>query len=101
MFLASFFTSCLLPLSASWEQLYPGAFSPSHALASFNTRDLHTVDDAVSAALGPELARDGWAVLVRNAPPSTLNFFSLPSSIIPSLLFLRISFSLIPHLLSL
>lgn len=49
----------------TWENLFPRAFDPSLPLESFNTQDLHTVDDTVRAHLASELKNPGWAVMVR------------------------------------
>ncbi|CAM9786778.1 unnamed protein product, partial [Ascophyllum nodosum] len=48
----------------TWTSLYPTYFSPSYPFPSFNTRDLHTVDDGVLDHLSSELAGDDWEVLV-------------------------------------
>ncbi|CAN0041921.1 unnamed protein product, partial [Scytosiphon promiscuus] len=48
----------------TWTSLYPTYFSRSYPFPSFNTRDLHTVDDGVLAHLSTELARRDWDVLV-------------------------------------
>ncbi|CAM9649322.1 unnamed protein product, partial [Phaeothamnion confervicola] len=48
----------------TWASLYPTQFGRSFPFPSFNTRDLHTVDDGVLRHLGAELARDDWDVMV-------------------------------------
>lgn len=41
----------------TWQLLFPDAFQRSFPFPSFNTRDLHTVDDGVLRHLLPEMAR--------------------------------------------
>ncbi|CAM9644470.1 unnamed protein product [Chrysoparadoxa australica] len=48
----------------TWTSLFPRQFQRSFPYPSFNTRDLHTVDDGVMAHLAPELERDDWDLLV-------------------------------------
>jgi phosphatidylinositol glycan class O len=55
----------------TWEHLFPGAFSPSLPLESFNTRDLHSVDDAVRERLAAELTSRDWSILVRHTETNT------------------------------
>ncbi|CAN0164825.1 unnamed protein product, partial [Ectocarpus sp. 13 AM-2016] len=48
----------------TWTSLYPTYFSRSYPFPSFNTRDLHTVDDGVLSHLSTELGKRDWDVLV-------------------------------------
>ncbi|CAM9410497.1 unnamed protein product [Choristocarpus tenellus] len=48
----------------TWTSLYPGHFHRSFPFPSFNTRDLHTVDDGILSHLRAELARPEWTVFV-------------------------------------
>jgi phosphatidylinositol glycan class O len=49
----------------TWEALFPGFFRPSAPMSSFNTRDLHSVDDEVLEKLPGYIKGDEWAVMVR------------------------------------
>lgn len=48
----------------TWSNLYPRQFQRAFPFPSFNTRDLHTVDDGILSQLPDELSRDDWDVLV-------------------------------------
>ncbi|KAG5184855.1 alkaline-phosphatase-like protein [Tribonema minus] len=48
----------------TWASLFPSQFQRAFPFPSFNTRDLHTVDDGVLARLPAELAARDWRVLV-------------------------------------
>lgn len=48
----------------TWDMLFPGRFDRSFPFPSFNTRDLHTVDNGVLAHLPSELERPDWCMLI-------------------------------------
>ena len=48
----------------TWTTLYPGKFSRELPVPSFDIKDLHSVDNAVSSRIFFELARDDWALLI-------------------------------------
>lgn len=48
----------------TWTQLYSGRFRRMFAFPSFNTRDLHTVDDGVLRHLLPEFRAGDWDILI-------------------------------------
>src|SRR5262245_19173169 len=41
----------------TWLKLFPTHFKRAYPFPSFNVKDLHTVDDGVSAHLQPEITR--------------------------------------------
>ena len=48
----------------TWMRLFPTQFNLALPFDSFNTRDLHTVDDGILAHLYDELQKDDWDVLI-------------------------------------
>jgi phosphatidylinositol glycan class O len=48
----------------TWLKMFPGRFRKEYGFPSFNTRDLHTVDDGVLRHLLPELRNADWDVLI-------------------------------------
>lgn len=48
----------------TWMRLFPFQFNVAFPFESFNTRDLHTVDDGILTHLYDQLESDSWDVLV-------------------------------------
>ncbi|XP_062064001.1 GPI ethanolamine phosphate transferase 3 isoform X4 [Lepus europaeus] len=48
----------------TWKALFPGAFSQAFFFPSFNTRDLHTVDNGILEHLYPTMDSGEWDVLI-------------------------------------
>ena len=48
----------------TWDSLFPRRFHRSYFFPSFDVKDLHTVDDGVTANLIPEIKKKDWDVII-------------------------------------
>ena len=48
----------------TWQSLYPGRFSVSHAFPSFNVKDLHTVDNGILKHIFHEMRKTDWDLII-------------------------------------